>query len=341
MTGTLGTKASARLFHEDIHCFRAIAITLIVFMHSIELFNWAKDTKTYDVLLLILTSTSVLFFFISGYLFQSLSDGFDYRSYLKRKFLNIILPYLILSIPAVILSVWFIPQEGMWDWFYDQPKALQVLLFYATGKHLEPLWFVPAVTLLYLISPLLLKIDHHPSVYWVIPLLLVLSVLIGRDGPTGPLHKAIYMLPAYIIGMFASHYRETLRPLLQRYIWLLLAALGGVCYLLWFSEHPAGTQILFKILISLILWTMLGKVSKTPPAISTIAYASLGIYFIHGYILGALRLVFTNIYGTPNPFPGNLAYGAAATACVILFALLIIKTVQAIVGKRSRHLIGV
>src|SRR5690606_14373892 len=132
-------------------------------------------------------SMSILFFFISGYLFQHLSGKFEYKTYLQRKFNNVILPYIIISIPAIIVSVWIIPQDGMWDWFYTSPKWVQILLFYATGKHLEPLWFVPAVTLIYLVAPLLLKIDRHPTAYWVIPLLLIVSVAIGRDGPTGPL----------------------------------------------------------------------------------------------------------------------------------------------------------
>lgn len=330
-----------RAFQQDIHMFRCMAITLIVTMHSIELFDWSgSKASLYDSMSVLFNSMSILFFFISGYLFQHLSGNFEYKTYLERKVNNVILPYIIISIPAIVISVWLIPQEGMWDWFYSTPKIVQILLFYLTGKHLEPLWFVPAVTLIYLAAPLLIRIDRRPAAYWIIPVLLVVSVAIGRDGPTGPLQKAVYMLPAYMTGMFASRYGTVLRPLLKRYLAVLLTALVLLYWIIRHDDPFAGTQVLFKILLSLTIWILLNGVRRVPPLAGTIADLSFGIYFVHGYVLAAMRLVFTYSLGSPNPFPGNIPFALIATAVVMAISIMGVRMVQIAFTRHSRQLIG-
>lgn len=327
-------------FQLDIHAFRALAISFIVIMHSLELGDWTHRPLAYALINTFFGSMSILFFFISGYLFQHLSGRFRYPRYLKRKAAVVVLPYLIISIPAIIVAEWFIPEEGMWPWFDGLPRIEQILIFYLTGKHLEPLWFVPTVVLIYLMAPLLLKIDRIPRAYWVLLPLTVLSLVVGRDGPTGPLQKAVYMLPAYISGMAVSHYRERVLALSARYLWVLLLAIVGLYLLILLANPLPGTQLLLKLAMCLAILTLFRKVRHVPPLVNQIAHLSFGIYFLHGYLLAATRLLFMKSLGTPTPIEGSLPLILVAGTVTLLATLFLVHVAKRILGRRSRYIIG-
>ncbi len=327
-------------FQLDIHAFRALAISFIVIMHSLELGDWTHRPVAYALINTFFGSMSILFFFISGYLFQHLSGRFRYQRYLKRKAAVVILPYLIISIPAIIVAEWFIPEEGMWSWFSDLPRIEQILIFYLTGKHLEPLWFVPTVVLIYLMAPVLLKIDRIPRGYWILVPLIAISLVIGRDGPTGPLHKAIYMLPAYVAGMAVSRYRERVLALSARYLWLLLLAAVGLYLLILLANPLAGTQLLLKLAMCLIILTLFSRIKHVPPLVNEIAHLSFGIYFLHGYLLAATRLLFMMTAGTPTPIEGSLPLILIAGTVTLFATLFMVRVAKRILGWRSRYVIG-
>lgn len=229
-------------YQQHIHVFRGLAIMGIVTAHSTPSMDWSQSPLTGRFVDALVNQSSVFFFFIAGYLFQHLSSRFVFRSYLRQKFLTVILPYLILSIPALIIFTQFTQRTGMWPWFYGLPAWEQVALFLLTGKHLAPLWFVPTITLFYLVAPLLLWGDRRmPRLYWCIIPLLVLSTWLGRDGPYGPIEKAIYLLPAYLLGMAFSHYKAQGLALVQRWWWGLLAIVVISCAGLMLEWRPPPT----------------------------------------------------------------------------------------------------
>ena len=71
-----------------INVFRGLAILLIVAGHTMQF--GTKGTWINDTAFEILTGGTALFIFISGFLFQHLSDKFEYKIYLKKKWINVV-----------------------------------------------------------------------------------------------------------------------------------------------------------------------------------------------------------------------------------------------------------
>ncbi|MGK2286835.1 acyltransferase family protein [Pedomonas sp. V897] len=336
-------------FQQHIHIFRAVAICLIVGAHSVPSFDWKSAPMAGELIDSFCNQASIYFFFIAGYLFQFLSPRFSYGRYLTQKFKTVLLPYFLVSIPAIIISVWFIPQEGMWRWFYGLPAWQQIGLFYLTGKHLEPLWFVPTITLFYLAAPLLLALDRRPVLYWILPLLVALSVTLGRDGPWGPVNKAVYLLPAYLYGMAFSHFRKEGERLGQMLLVPLLAV-AVACYVMLVVAPPArgDLQMLFKLAMCPVLIVLFkALVDRIGSRLDYVAHVSFGIFFVHAYFISAFRLLWTKAAGkewageaSTALFPPSVLLFLLHALMVLAVSVAIIWGVQKVFPRHSRQLVG-
>lgn len=337
-------------FQHHIHVFRGVAIMLIVCAHTLPSLDWSAHPLTFRVLDAIANESSIFFFFIAGYLFQHLSGRFKFSSYMKQKLKTVILPYLILSIPALYLFTQVVERDGMWSWFYTLPHWQQVALFLLTGKHLAPLWFVPTITLFYFVAPLFIALDRRvPKLYWLILPLWALSIYLGRDGPLGPIDKAIYLLPAYMMGMAFSHYQKEAEAWTRKF-WLPLLAITVLGLLGHALDWPVPPHylMLMKMPMALLLTVALlrwhGVFGKR---LDYIAHVSFGIFFIHAYFISALKvltvyLMHRSVYTGQGgqELPGNLPVFFAYAIVVLLCSVAIIKLAQKVLGSRSRMIVG-
>ena len=219
-----------------LFAFRALAIIVIVAGHCIDVFDWSGSPGPQWFLMGVLENGTVLFVFIAGYLFEYLSGRFEYRRYLSGKLRDVILPYLLVSVPGLVHDM--STYEGSWQgWLY---KVIWLLLQGGAGLNF-PLWFIPMIALYYLAAPAFILFVRHPRLYALLPLLVVLSALIHRvEDNSATTFQAAYFLSAYVAGMWASHVRQSLEPVLKKY-WLPLAVALGA-YLLFASD--AGGQAL-------------------------------------------------------------------------------------------------
>ena len=337
-------------FQHHLHVFRGVAIILIVCAHTLPSFEWSRYPITGRFLDALFNESSIFFFFIAGYLFQHLCGRFNFKSYLKQKLKTVILPYLLLSIPALFIFTQLVHRDGMWGWFYTLPVWQQVSLFLLTGKHLAPLWFVPTIALFYLAAPLLLAVDRKaPKLYWLILPLWLLSIYLGRDGPYGPVDKAIYLLPVYLAGMAFSHFYEQAESL-ATWAWLPLTAatLAGLTgHTLALTEPPAYLMLMklpmaFLMTVALLRWHhLIGK------RLDYIADISFGIFFIHAYFISAIKvatvyLLHGQIYSgkSDSDFSGNVLYFFIYATIVLVISVVVIWCVQKWLGKKSRMVIG-
>src|SRR5262245_40377254 len=91
-----------RQFLSYVHSFRGLAILAVVATHTSDLLAWGPGSPlAYRLLYSAVQNGTVPFVLIAGFLFQHLSAGFRYTSYLRRKVTNVILPYLIVSLPVL------------------------------------------------------------------------------------------------------------------------------------------------------------------------------------------------------------------------------------------------
>lgn len=352
---TTRSEAQPSHFLRHIHRLRGIAILLIVAVHCGSTFDWRQQPLAEIILQDFWDNSTVLFVFISGYLFQHLARRYTVSNYLISKFKNVLLPYLIAATPAVLFGVY----SNLPDRF---PHLLHTSLLYQTlwlylygGALISyALWFIPMIALYYLASPLLIQLARHPRLYAVLALLLPLSIFGHRPvyeyGHN--LQLALYLLSAYVLGMWFSQYRQRIAPVIDRNIpWLLLAYLAVFVGHVATSSHHGNYIVdrlfdfehgfvdwLFiqKILLTALLLALLGRCNRlSMRPLDYIAEISFTIYFFHGYFLYCSRWLRHFI----QPHIDALSF-IALYATVIGLCCLIAWLGKKIFGRWSRSITG-
>lgn len=169
-------------------------------MHCIDVFHWENSRVLERFLRISISNGTVLFVFIAGYLFQHLSLRYKYKIYLMAKFRNVITPYLVTSIPAILVFILVLKRETVWEGFYNDLIWLQVINFYITGLHLAPFWFIPVITIFYLVSPVLVFADRCKFFYFLLPVFVLVSCFVGR-GVVSPFISFVH----FFFGLFFRH----------------------------------------------------------------------------------------------------------------------------------------
>jgi surface polysaccharide O-acyltransferase-like enzyme len=337
-------------YQQHIHVFRGVAIIFIVFAHTIPSLDWSDWPLTGKLIDSIANQSSIFFFFIAGYLFQHLSARFSFSKYFMQKLKTVIAPYALLSIPALFVFTVLTERTRMWSWFYDLDIWQQVVLFMLTGKHLAPLWFVPTIALFYLAAPLLIWMDRKlPQGYWLILPLMALSTYLGRDGPYGPIDKAIYLFPVYLMGMAFSHYKQQAMSLVMRWwpVLLLIAVVSAAGVVFEWSSPPYWHMPMKAALALIITWQLYRHHHVFGHRLDYIAEVSFGIFFIHAYFISAIKVATVYLlHGTiydgrgSEDIPGNLLTFGLYAGLVILFTVAAIWLAKRALGKNSRMFIG-
>jgi probable poly-beta-1,6-N-acetyl-D-glucosamine export protein len=346
------------MFLRYVHNFRAVAIVIIVAGHAITTLARDDNPRTADFLLDMFANGTVLFVFIAGFLFEHLSRRYEYRDYLRKKLLNVIVPYLLVSIPAVLYTVLFTdPEQAMPEELGGTSAGYQALWMLLTGGGTfnYAVWFVPMITLFYLAAPLFMQCGRWPRLYLVCLVLVPLSMLAHRPPEVHTPAIALYFLPAYLLGMWASHDRARLEPLLDRWWpWLLGAFGAAVLARFLFSPHHgneyasrlfSGEFGLFDWMLAqklLLCFAMLGLMRRLDDRIGDrlrfLGDISFTIFFVHCYMLFAFLVGYGRVFDTEPQLSAMLwllltVGTVAATAGGTLLA-------KRLLGRRSRYLIG-
>ncbi|NVO25743.1 acyltransferase family protein [Donghicola mangrovi] len=327
-----------------INNFRAYAILTIILVHVSGIIR--DDVGSiYIILESIVKNGTFQFVIIAGFLFSASSSDFKYAPYLRNKFTSVVLPYIFISIPAILLDVLKIKTHHAWvdmDWLYSLPIWQEVLYFYVTGSHLGPLWFVPMIVIFYLASPFFNAIKNR------LDLLLLAFVIAGILGaflgrPTfdqNSLQAFVYFMPAFLLGQIFYLKKE------------LFTRQGRWCFLITLAGWPGliatqygqdidglpGVDLLFLVIFNTgamgIFYRYLNGWNRW---VDLFARISFYLFFAHGYLVGALR----EIYGraldhgmSPWVF---VIFGFAVTVLGCLAGYVVVKM---LLGRRSRIFIG-
>ena len=336
------------MFLRHVHSFRGLAILFIVAGHVLhkttQLTDWQQHRGLVIALNVILANGTVLFVFIAGFLFQHLSHRYSYRPYLKNKLTNVILPYMILSVPAIVITLRGIGTG--FDPFAEYSAWAQVILFYITGQHLLPLWFIPMITLIYLSAPLLIAIDRRPIAYLaVLPPALIIATLVPRDISNIP-QMYVHFFPVYVLGMLASHYNEQLLAYGKRYLGALTVAYISLLLIdvLISAGKPAGyayvesLNLWQKLLLCMVAMTWLAHADGgTHRLFDKLATTSFGIYFVHHYVNVLAGLLIPVEVANSIPF---LALYVLLLLVVVSLSLATVLSIKSVLGPKSRLLVG-
>ena len=298
-----------------INVFRGLAILLIVAGHTMQF--GTKGTWINDTAFEILTGGTALFIFISGFLFQHLSDKFEYKTYLKKKWINVILPYIITAIPGIILC--FTMPEAYGNPFVGLNPFAQIGIFLTTGRvHNVPTWYIPMICIFFLLADLFIILERKKILYKFLPVLFLITFFVPRidiepSYLTGMSYGAkyfayikyilngfIHFASMYILGMYFSSFKEKINYC-YKYRWGLILGMlitAGADIYLNHTFHIMNNTI-SKIFLTLIV---LGYLQHYDNEIKNcqwfnksadfVAKYSFSIFFIHWYILFAFNQIF-------------------------------------------------
>jgi probable poly-beta-1,6-N-acetyl-D-glucosamine export protein len=347
-------------FLSYIHSFRGAAILAVVATHVTDLLTWNKDQLlTQNLSYSIFQNGSVLFLFIAGLLFQYLSGRFRYTKYITGKLRNVILPYIIISIPIIVYE--YLRHAGIFAPNYprrfDNP-ILHVAWSYLSAAHLPiPFWFIPVIFILQVLAPVLLAVDRRPRLYWIILPLTVSSMFCHRPTDlTHIWHAFIYFAPAYIAGMWCSRYRESIIFRIAQWrlpLWGIAAALvvievfaldqGGAIFCQTPFSMEAGILDLnfpLKLLVSFLLVELLYRYDDAcRNKFAYLADTSFGIFFLHPYIIQFSKRVILPLAGIPY-INGSFWAFLVLVPLVTGLSLALVALFRLVLGKHSRFVIG-
>jgi peptidoglycan/LPS O-acetylase OafA/YrhL len=349
--------AGPRTQLQALHVFRVIAMVLVVAQHSVWAGEWSPGSTTRVVLADLLDNSTVLFVFLSGYLFQHVAGRRSYREFLTRRVTHVLVPYVVVALPAALLaSVW--PRAaGDFTAPAGEPVLAKVgwyLLHGATQVNIA-LWFVPMIMLYYLLAPAFWLVARHPRLYWALVLLVPMSLLAHRPSiapDVDTLALAVYFLPVYVAGMCASHHCERLQPLLRRH-WavLSLAFVAVLVVYVRFAEHhgnyrgaalfsqehgPVDWLLAQKLLLCVAVLAIAERVAHHCGPLRTIGLASFSVFLVHCYVVNAVKLT-AAYFGMDL---GSLTGWIGTTLIALVSSLLVVRAAWAVLGRRSIYAIG-
>lgn len=341
-------------FLRYMHNFRGLAIILIVIAHTLQGLTLQSNSSTQLIAIATIQNGSTYFVFIAGFLFQHLSKRYDYGDYLIKKAQNVILPYILISIPAIF---WCFmnnaPSVGANEIFLNLSTLDRVVFLYTTGRHLFTLWFIPMISLFYIISPVFIWIDRNPKSYKVLPLLFLLSLCVNRTPDNEITDAFLHFLSIYTLGMLSSHYKEALLsfvgkawPILTSLVALLLSSeialrLG--------SDSPQEmlsfntlTKAILCILFMYGLWRFDARIpSSIHYFLGVSADLSFGIFFLHGYLIQFYFAGVTNVMGIDSLWrQGNILAFLTLLTFQLVVSIYLLRTIKSLLHKKSRYLVG-
>lgn len=297
--------------------YRAFAVILIVAWHmGYIVFPYLR--LSYGFIGAILESGTMIFVFISGYLFRfHLPAHFSYSKYLSGRFKNICIPYLTAS--AILLALQALKGKSV-----DCTAIVYAFLF---GKAAVQLWFIPMIMLFYIAAPLFLWFERKNRYPWLF-LLFLCPFLLGRGSFAALGQNTLFFLPFYISGIFFAVRENRIWENMQKYR-VMIYCFGFIC-LLFAGIYPAQetVQTCTKLFIasSLLIFfrrneTHIAKRNNINAILTAISNAGLGIYLYHNSVIGIFGKKIWNLFHKTANEPFAVLYLLFGTAFCIAILL--------------------
>ena len=160
-----------------INVFRGLAILLIIAGHTMQF--GSAGSLVNKVSVEIFTGGTALFIFISGFLFQHLSGKYEFKNYMKKKWTNVVMPYLFTAIPGILFCFLFPIRYG--NAFDGLNPFLQIPMMLTVGRvHNTPAWFIPMIILFFFSSYALLKLEKKGVLYKLLPVMFLFTIFFPR-----------------------------------------------------------------------------------------------------------------------------------------------------------------
>jgi fucose 4-O-acetylase-like acetyltransferase len=351
------TKAKKVVRVIEFDYLRGLAIALIVLGHSVTNTNdgfpvWLEN---------IVRGGTGVFVFISGFFFHHIfAQRFDYRRFMSKKVMNVLVPFLAVSVFAIVVNFFgflLVDQASIPEAFALCWEVLQ------KGFVLFPHWYIPFIMATFLCSGLHFRYLKLPlfAQLSILAAFTIIAVVIHRPADNiNVLQSLVYFTPFYLLGMLYSQYLDWMK---LHYSYFLVAAIITVIATVWLQSgvlfHAGGfhkaafewggidLQFIQKMGLCILLvgfcshwvWPTLGK------HLIMLASISFAIFFLHpllGMIWGNTKYFLLNAgYIEPNT---TVIYSLISSVFLFIFqfygSVWLIGKLKRLFGSKSRLLIG-
>lgn len=342
-----GSKVLKPGFQYSIENLRGLAIIFVTLSH---VSTYGSLGVLGDYLFFLVRDATAWFIFISGYLFNYLERSkFDYRNYLSKKVRYVLLPYLILSVPAIIAGLLF-QRHRVLDLEVGQYALWSLVV---GGSVIVPMWFIPMILLFFLLSPLFHRLGGYRQQLMITLLGLGVSLLTTRpvDNLNPPL-ALVHFAGFYMLGITVfTHYAkisEFARTKKAR-ILIILAALGFVVSslvtLILHSAEPVGFRDGIGVfnyigfgklcLLAVVFLLFERHMNVRNRVLGWMAQISFGLFFLQGFFMVVFQKTIQNLPSIP---PGLLVL--SEVVFVLGGSVVAVVVLKKILGGRSRYVIG-
>ena len=348
------------MYLRSLEYFRGIAIVFIVAGHCYILSDWQFPTVLERSVANVLTSSTALFVFVSGFLFHHVFyPRFNYIKFMKKKLRNVLAPYLFFSLFGITYALavdgpypefFFGPGDSWWDRFL-RPSLLYLL----TGAEIWAYWYIAFIMIVFAFSPLFtLYIKTSLVIRLSLLAALLLFAMFLQRPPDNLLvaQSVFFYTPVYLAGILASQNRQQLHALFdKREGWLLVGAAilalvqaytytgAGSMHAAPFTWNGLDINILQKLLLSLFFMLYLHRFeNRHVSLLTTLAQASFAIFFIHCWIVLALIPVLQPLYRAVSLHP--LPALVLNVLLVLFLSYLLAALIKRLLPNTSKMLIG-
>ncbi|MFM6005618.1 MAG: acyltransferase family protein [Sphaerospermopsis kisseleviana] len=240
------------------------------------------------------------------------------------------------------------------DWFNYQFSGWslwhQVIMCLLTGAHMLQYWFIPMIIIFYTVSAILIWMDRNPWLYWLIPLLIVVTLIIPRpDFNNNSFQSFIHFFSIYVTGMFCSHFKERFFIVMRKWyilptcVFVILTALEYFWMPIAINANSVNSvsKLILSGLLIYFFWLNEQYLPTTiDKTMGLLAEYSFGIFFLHEYfILGGLSLA--GKIGIKSQFV-NYSLLTFIIQCFFSIggSVIVITLIKKIFGKNSRWVVG-
>lgn len=351
-------------FIKHLHAFRGFAIINITAIHAFTMAIFflipvekalpSADQTAINISVMVFHDATLYFSLISGLLFAAVLKGRSWHVFFKGKLLNVICPYIVMT--AVFSAfVWPEPMQafaiatfhGTVSDFLDLVGS-NIL----TGKSLFPMYYIPILAVLFMVTPLLAAAADRPGTRWFVAVLALLPLVISRTDLEVTVSSIFFFLGAYALGMLAGRDYDCWLAWVDGHLRLLAATVvisSGVILALLFGEIEfvglvSVQESMFyvqKLAVAAIVLAMLRRrESDLPGWLSVIASYSFAIYFLHGPVQFLMTWGLNQfVTAYPNALE-MLLLGMLLIVVPIGVSIVLARGLRALLGRRSRMIIG-
>ena len=356
----------ANQYLQYVHSFRGFAILNIVAIHAFAIAivipqDWSPDrTAPLFVLNEVLFHDSTVYFaVISGLLFSSVLRSRGYRRFFASKILYVLLPYVFCTVAFSFVRFSRL-DTGVLAFPVSVSDYLNSILpNLMKGEAQFTFWYIPVLLVIFVLTPLLARLVEAKS-YSAIMVWIVMSLpLIYSRPPFEPgtsqitTGSIIYFAGAYTVGLYLGDNLEERLESILKYRWLILATAvfaSGLLAILHFEEiNRFGNYSLRESLYylqklcigSLVLVWLKSRFENQPRWLSAFADAAFSIYFLHIFFILLLAHFLWDFLHVASLQPWSIYLtGSIYFIFSLSLSLLVVKSLQACIGRYSRLLIG-